>query len=113
MSEVILVVSLVAKPESQKEAEEFLLDLLSPTHAEEGCLLYALHREIDDPTKIWFVERWASRPLLDAHLHSAHIEEAVAGVGKYFSAGPDIRICEAIPGGQSDKGSLAGHAAGL
>jgi quinol monooxygenase YgiN len=112
MSELILVVSLVAKPERQKEAEEFLLDLLAPTHAEEGCLLYALHREIDDPTKIWFVERWASRPLLDAHLHSAHIQDALGGVGEYFSAGPDIRFCEALPGGEPAKGSISGHAAG-
>src|SRR4051812_43774144 len=112
MSELILVVSLVAKPEKQKEAEEFLLDLLPPTHAEEGCLLYALHREVEEPTRIWFVERWASRSLLDAHLHSAHIQQALAGVSELFSEGPDIRFCEAIPGGDPDKGSIAGHAAG-
>jgi quinol monooxygenase YgiN len=109
MSELILVVSLVAKPEKQKEAEEFLLGLLPPTHAEEGCLLYALHREVEEPTRIWFVERWASRSLLDAHLHSAHIQEALATVSEFFIEGPDIRFCEAIPGGHADKGSIAGH----
>ncbi|WP_158581505.1 putative quinol monooxygenase [Actinomadura spongiicola] len=112
MSELILVVSLVAKPETQKEAEEFLIDLLAPTHAEEGCLLYSLHREVEDPTKIWFVERWSSRELLDIHLRSPHIQKALADVGKYFVEGPDIRVCEAIPGGEPAKGSIAGHATG-
>src|SRR4051794_21597579 len=112
MSELILIVSLVAKPEVRQEAEDFLVDLLAPTHAEEGCLLYSLHREVDDPTKIWFVERWASRSLLDAHLHSEHIQKALAEVGNYFSAGPDIRFCEAVPGGAPAQGSIAGHAAG-
>jgi quinol monooxygenase YgiN len=111
MSELILVVSLVAKPEKQEAAEAFLLDLLRPTHAEEGCLLYALHREVEEPSRIWFVERWASRSLLDAHLHRAHIQQALAEVSEFFTEGPDIRFCEAIPGGDPDKGSIAGHAA--
>lgn len=112
MSEIILIVSLVAKPDKQAEAEQFLADLLAPTHAEDGCLLYAVHRDLDDPTQLWFVERWESRELLDKHLHSSHIEKALAEVGDYFVAGPHLKYCEAIPGGEPSKGSIAGHAAG-
>jgi quinol monooxygenase YgiN len=113
MSEVILIVSLVAKPERQADAERFLDALLAPTHAEDGCLLYAVHRNVDDPTQLWFVERWASRPLLDKHLHSDHIQQALAEVDQYFNEGPVLRFCEALPGGEPDKGSIAGHATGV
>jgi quinol monooxygenase YgiN len=112
MSEVILIVSLVAKPDKQAEAERFLADLLAPTHAEDGCLLYALHRDLDDPTHLWFVERWESRALLDKHLHSDHILKALGEVGELFTEGPDLEFCEALPGGEPDKGSIAGHAGG-
>jgi quinol monooxygenase YgiN len=112
MSEIVLIVSLVAKPDKQADAEQFLADLLAPTHAEDGCLLYALHRDLDDPTHLWFVERWESRALLDKHLHSDHILKALAEVDEFFTEGPDLKFCEALPGGERDKGSIAGHAGG-
>jgi quinol monooxygenase YgiN len=37
MSEVIVLVTFVAHPEMQDEAEAFLTDLLGPTHGEPGC----------------------------------------------------------------------------
>lgn len=112
MSEIILLVNLYAKEGREVDAERFLLDLLAPTHAEDGCLLYAVHRGLDDPRRIAFVERWESQELLDKHLHSDHIQQALADVGEYFDSGPDIVSYEAVPGGEVDKGSIAGHATG-
>ena len=110
MSEVVVLVNLVARPGKEAEGEQFLNELLAPTHAEPGCLLYALHRAVDDPQRIAFVERWESRELLEQHMASEHIQDALNDVGSYFSEGPEITIYEALPGGHSDKGSLAGHA---
>src|ERR1700733_8339805 len=112
MSEVVVVASFVAHPGQEQEAEKFLWDLLATTHAEEGCLLYALHRGIDDPRRLVYVERWESRPLLEQHLHSEHIQTALSRVGKFFSEAPDIVYYEAITGGDADKGTIAGHAVG-
>jgi quinol monooxygenase YgiN len=112
MSEVVVVASFAARPGQEQEAEKFLWDLLATTHAEAGCLLYALHRGLDDPSRIVYVERWESRTLLERHLHSEHIQAALARVSDFFSADPDIVYYEAIPGGDAAKGTIAGHAAG-
>jgi quinol monooxygenase YgiN len=112
MSEVVVVASFAAQSGKEQEAEKFLWELLATTHAEAGCLLYALHRGLDDPRRIVYVERWESRPLLEQHLHSEHIQGALARVGEFFSEAPDIVYYEAIPGGDADKGTIAGHAAG-
>lgn len=111
MSEVVVIASFVARPGKEQEAEKFLWDLLATTHAEAGCLLYALHRGIDDPRRIVYVERWESRPLLEQHLYSDHIQTALSQVGEFFAEVPDIVYYEAIPGGDADKGTIAGHAA--
>ncbi|MGI5219332.1 putative quinol monooxygenase [Nocardia sp. CA-290969] len=109
MSEIVVVASFTAHQGTEEAAEIFLADLLDTTHAEDGCLLYALHRGVEDPSRFVFVERWESRPLLDAHLNSAHIQTALSRVPEFFS-NSDIVYYEAVPGGHSDKGSIAGHA---
>jgi quinol monooxygenase YgiN len=112
MSEVVVLVSLTAHPGKEAEGERLLSELLGPTHAEEGCILYSLHRAADDPQRFAFVERWASRELLETHMGSDHISRAMEEVPNYFSAGPEIVIFEPLPGGQETKGSLAGNASG-
>jgi quinol monooxygenase YgiN len=69
-----------------------------------------VHRGLDDPRRIAFVERWESRELLEQHIANDHIQKALKEVGRYFAEGPDIVFYEAIPGGEPDKGSIAGHA---
>jgi quinol monooxygenase YgiN len=112
MSEVVVLVTFVTRPGKEEEAERFLGELLAPTHSEPGCLLYAVHRGLDDPLRMAFVERWESRELLEQHIAGDHIQEALKVVDEYFSAGPEIVFYEAIDGGEPDKGSIAGHAAG-
>jgi quinol monooxygenase YgiN len=108
--EVVLLVSLVARDGKEAAAEAFLCALLEPTHREDGCLLYALHRSTEDPRRFAFVERWASRDLLERHLASQHIQRALEQVEELFTQGPDLAYYDAVPGGKAHKGSLAGHA---
>ena len=112
MSEVVVVGSFTAVPGKEAEAVEAFKALVEPTHGEEGCVLYALHRGVDDPGRLAFVERWASRELLDAHLASAHVKEVLARGEELFGDSADIVVYEPLPGGEPAKGSLAAHAAG-
>ena len=110
MSEVVVLVTLVARPGKESEAQRFLWDLLEPSHKDAGCLLYAVHRAADDPRRFAFVERWESRELLEQHIATEHIQTAMSRVDEFFTEGPHIVVYDAIPGGDVDKGSIAGHA---
>lgn len=112
MPEIVVVGSFTARPGKEQEAADAFEALMAPTHAEEGCILYALHRGADDPRRLAFVERWASREALDAHLKSAHIQDVLGRAEELFSDGGDIVVYEPLPGGEPAKGSLAGHAGG-
>jgi quinol monooxygenase YgiN len=111
MAEVVVVGSFTAEPGKEAEAEAAFRRLLEPTHGEDGCILYALHRGVDDPRRLTFIERWASREELEAHLASAHIAEALARLTELFGESGDITVYEPLPGGEERKGSLAAHAA--
>jgi quinol monooxygenase YgiN len=107
MSEVVVVATLTAEPGKEEEAERALRAIVEPSHAEAGCLLYALHRGIADPRRFCFVERWASQEDLDAHGGAAHMKAALAQFGELFGQGIDIALYEALPAGDPAKGSLA------
>lgn len=111
MSEIIVVASFKALPGKERDLEAFLAALLEKTHEEAGCLLYALNRGVDDPSRLVYVERWENRDLLLKHLHSDHIQKALGEVDAYLAEDHDIVYYEEVPGGHSDKGSISGHAA--
>jgi quinol monooxygenase YgiN len=112
MPEIVVVGSFTAQEGKETEAVEAFKALVEPTHDEDGCILYALHRGSDDPRRLAFVERWASREALDAHLASAHIQDILSRAPDLFADGGDIVVYEAVPGGETTKGSIAAHAAG-
>jgi quinol monooxygenase YgiN len=112
MSEIVVVGSFTAQPGKEAEAAEAFTTLMEPTHGEAGCILYALHQGADDPRRLAFVERWASRESLDAHLGSPHIQEILAQAEELFSDGGDIVVYESLSAGDPKKGSIAAHAAG-
>jgi quinol monooxygenase YgiN len=112
MPEIVVVGTLRARPGREAQAREALEGLVEPTHAEEGCILYALHQSPDDPTRLAFVERWASREHLDAHLQSPHVAGLIERVDELLSEAPDIVVYDAVPLGDREKGALAPQAAG-
>ncbi len=101
-----------AQPGKEAEAAEAFKALVEPTHREQGCILYALHQGVDDPRRLAFVERWASRESLDAHLASPDVQEVLARVEELFGDSADIVVYEPLTGGDTKKGSIAAHAAG-
>jgi len=101
---------LKARPGKEDEARRALGDLVAPTHAEDGCILYSLHQGVADQTRFAFVERWESQEKLDAHLGSDHIAAVVARVDELLAEPPDIVAYGALPHGETGKGSLAAHA---
>ena len=112
MSEVVVVGSFKAKADKQEDALEAMKALVEPTHNESGCILYALHVGTDDSTRMAFIERWASREELDAHLASDHVKAILERLDELFEELRDITVYEPVPGGEPKKGVLAVHAGG-
>lgn len=110
MPEVVVVGSFTAREGREADARAAFEALVAPTHAEPGCILYALHQGVDDPRRFAFIERWASRGELDAHLGSAHVRHLLGRVEELFGDSADIVVYDALPGGEPRKGSIAAHA---
>ena len=67
---VVVIASIKVKAGSEERARTLLQSIVPPTLEEPGCLEYALHQSITDPTEFMFVERWDTDEALAAHAAS-------------------------------------------
>ncbi|MGF6262143.1 quinol monooxygenase YgiN [Paraburkholderia youngii] len=74
MAEIAVVAISVAKPGHEELLREALEGIVGPTRKEAGVLQYDLHRDVQEPRRFVFVERWVSQDALAAHAKSAHIQ---------------------------------------
>lgn len=74
---VRVVARVTARPDKVDDLRAVLSGLIEPTRKEPGCIHYELLQNNADPTDFTFVEEWESDAALDAHLASAHIQNAI------------------------------------
>ncbi len=73
-----VVAKFKAKAGKEDLLQETLMALVKPTHGEEGCVNYDLHRSTEDPGVFVFHENWTSEDLLNQHLRSPHVRKMIA-----------------------------------
>jgi quinol monooxygenase YgiN len=91
-----VVARVVALPDKVEQVKSVLIGLIEPTRKEDGCIVYELLQNQDDPTDFTFVEEWESQSLLDAHLDSLHIAAADSQLDGLVATEPDIRIYQLL-----------------
>lgn len=108
MAEVVGVVDVLVAEGKADEVVAAFEACLVRTHEEEGCLLYALNRDNDNPLHFVIVERWRSQADLDAHLQTDHVAAlfTVAGTPGVLAEPPRLTFASALPLGDPAKGSL-------
>lgn len=88
---VRVVARVVARSDKVRELHALLRGLLEPTRKEQGCVTYELLENRTDPTDFTFVEEWANDAAIDAHLQTAHVQQAILKLPDLAAAAPDIR----------------------
>jgi len=91
-----VVARLAAFPDKVAELKSLLLSVIEPTRKEKGCIKYELLQNQADPTDFTFVEEWESAALLELHLGSTHIQDAVQQLEGLAVGPPDIRRYELL-----------------
>ncbi|BDU71595.1 putative quinol monooxygenase [Mesoterricola silvestris] len=84
-----------ARPGCEAALAAELQSVVAPTRLEPGCLRYDLHRDPADPANLAFLESWAHRPALEAHM-AAPTFLASRERQKDLVAGVQIRLMERV-----------------
>lgn len=94
-----------ARTGKESQLRSALLDLVGPTHAEEGCLDYDLHESLDEKGLFWFYENWTSAEALEKHLGSAHLQALPAKLEGLLDGPVRIIRCRRLHAPKSSGGS--------
>ena len=73
MPNLVVIAKITAVEGKSEAAKAALLEVVGPTHAEEGCIQYDFHQDLNDPHLFYAYEIWESMAHLQAHGKSAHI----------------------------------------
>jgi len=77
-----LIVKFVVKKEKLDFVKYELLKILGPTRKENGCILYELHQDLDNPYIFMFYEIWENEDYWKAHDKQQHIVEFKKAIEK-------------------------------
>ncbi len=109
MSEVVVVAVVTAQEGKRDEVERIIAEtLVPPTHAEDGCVTFALHRDTNDDRRLVFVERWASAEALGRHAKQPHMAAFREAVGPLLAEPSVIHVLDPVAMGDPARATLAG-----
>jgi quinol monooxygenase YgiN len=70
----LIVAGTVRAPKENIEPlRRHMLEMMTRTRAEDGCLTYGYAEDVAEPGLIHVFERWRDQAALDAHFHTPHM----------------------------------------
>lgn len=100
---VVVVATIVPKPEHRDEVIAAFRDTIAQVHDEDGCQLYALH---EAPDRLIMVEKWASPEALRTHSKGAALAALNPQLAGKVAAPPEVIVTQPVPAGDPDKGQV-------
>jgi len=86
-----VVAKLTIRPEKTEQFLACAKELIQATRKETGCLSYVLHQGTE-PGAYFFIEDWASKAALDAHMQTEHFTRIIPQMAELSSAEPRLEL---------------------
>jgi quinol monooxygenase YgiN len=94
---IIVTGSAVVRPDRIDDAIAVSLEHVRRSRTEPGCLAHAVHRDVEDPFRLVFVEQWADLDALHAHFRVPASVAFVEALGELTAGRPTMEIFAAEP----------------
>ena len=94
---LIVTGSVTARPDTFDELEAISLEHVRRSRTEPGCLLHSVHRDVEDPLRLVFLEHWSDADALRAHFAVPASNEFVTAARGLAAGATAISIFEAAP----------------
>jgi quinol monooxygenase YgiN len=91
---VVVTGSIQSKPERIDELVRLCLEHVRRSRSEPGCLSHTVHRDVEDPLRLVFVEEWANRAALLAHFAVPASRAFVKAAAACATGAPSMALYE-------------------
>jgi quinol monooxygenase YgiN len=81
------------------KAEEFIKEVrkIQPKVLKDpGAFAYILHRDVKDPNKFYFYEKYQDQKAIDYHASTAHLKAFFQAIGPIMKGPPEINVCQEV-----------------
>ena len=95
-TKLTVVARIKAKAGLEDHVRGELLNLVSPTRLEAGCISYDLHQSIEDASVFLFHETWVSEDDLKRHFETPHLKALSEKAGELFDGPVEITLWRRI-----------------
>ena len=92
---ILVTGSIVARADTIDALIAHSLAHVRRSRGEPGCLAHAVHRDVENPLRLVFVEEWADRAALAAHFAVPASRDFVRAASALAAGPPAIQIYEA------------------
>jgi quinol monooxygenase YgiN len=94
---IIITGSVQARPDTLDEVVRLSLEHVRRSRKEPGCLLHAVHHDVEDHNRLVFVEYWVDRDAITAHFRVPESAAFAQRLGELGAEPPTIEIYDAEP----------------
>ena len=94
---IIVLGSVVAREGRVNEALSLSQEHVARSRAEPGCIAHAVHQDTENPSRLVFVEQWASQAALWEHFKVPESRTFAKALAVLAQEEPSIAIYEAQP----------------
>lgn len=92
---IIVTGTVVARDGTLDDVLSLAIAHVKRSRAEPGCISHAVYRDLDEPLRLQFVERWTDMDALKVHFAVPASGETVRAMAALCSERPAIQIYEA------------------
>ena len=92
---ILVLGSLLAKEAHFNEALALSQEHVARSRLEPGCISHAVHRDVENPMRLVFIEQWRDHEALWAHFKVPASRAFARAVSELSSAPPSISVFQA------------------
>lgn len=92
---IVVIGSITARPDTVDEIVALALEHVRRSRTEPGCLAHDVHRHVEEPLRLVFVERWEDTAALAAHFAVPASRAFVRAATALAAEPPTIRVYDA------------------
>jgi quinol monooxygenase YgiN len=94
---LIVTGSVRTRPDAIERAIAVSLEHVQRSRQEPGCLLHSVHRDVEDPLRLVFLEHWHDAAALRAHFEVPASGAFVTELSALADGSPEMAIYDARP----------------
>jgi len=96
---IIITGSITARPDTIDELLAGSLEHVRRSRREPGCISHAVHRDVENPLRLVFIEQWESPAAVRTHFAVPASAEFVRSAAALSDSPPSLEMFAATPAG--------------